>query len=88
MKDDLLPQCVQTRGERFFYFSVFYMNAKDVGIALLIVVIWGANFVALRLGLNGVPPMFLVFTRFVLSALPAVFFVRRPNVAFKVLAGV
>ncbi|NJO24404.1 MAG: EamA family transporter, partial [Sphingomonadales bacterium] len=29
--------------------------------------------------------MFLVFTRFVLSAVPAVFFVRRPNVAFKYL---
>jgi O-acetylserine/cysteine efflux transporter len=61
------------------------MNARDVAIALAIVVIWGVNFVALRLGLDGVPPMFLVFTRFVLSAIPAVFFVRRPNVAFKYL---
>jgi O-acetylserine/cysteine efflux transporter len=73
--------CANTGREVF----IFLMNAKDVGVALLIVLIWGVNFVALRLGLNGVPPMFLVFTRFVLSAIPAVFFVKRPNVAFKYL---
>ena len=61
------------------------MNTKDLVVALMIVVIWGVNFVALRLGLNGVPPMFLVFTRFVLSAIPAVFFIKRPNVPFRYL---
>lgn len=54
------------------------MNARDILIALVIIAIWGTNFVALRVGLNGVPPMLLVSARFALSAFPAVFLVKRP----------
>jgi O-acetylserine/cysteine efflux transporter len=61
------------------------MRAKDLIIILAVVVIWGVNFVALRVGLNGVPPMLLVCLRFVLSALPAVFLVRRPATPFRYL---
>jgi len=56
------------------------MSAQDVGLILAVIVVWGVNFVALRVGLNGVPPMLLVCFRFVLSALPALFFVKRPTV--------
>lgn len=59
------------------------MNLKDVLVAMLIVVIWGTNFVALRVGLNGVPPMLLVAARFTLSAIPAVFLIRRPAVPWR-----
>jgi len=56
------------------------MNRKDFVLALLVVTIWGANFTVIKLGLGGVPPMLLVALRFVLAALPAVFFVKRPAV--------
>lgn len=56
------------------------MDAREISVALLIVAIWGTNFVALRVGLNGVPPMLLVAARFTLSAFPAVLFVKRPQV--------
>ena len=63
------------------------MTAQDLSIILLVVVIWGVNFVALRIGLNGMPPMLLVCLRFVLSALPAVFFVKRPQVQWRYVIG-
>jgi O-acetylserine/cysteine efflux transporter len=50
--------------------------------ALGIVAIWGVNFVAIRLGIQGIPPIFLCVMRFILAAFPAVFFIRRPAVPF------
>ncbi len=63
------------------------MSAQDLVIILAVVVIWGINFVALRVGLDGVPPMLLVCLRFVLCALPAVFFVKRPQVQWRYVVG-
>lgn len=56
------------------------MAARDVGLALLVVVVWGANFTVIKIGLDGVPPMVLAAVRYVVVALPAVFFVPRPNI--------
>jgi O-acetylserine/cysteine efflux transporter len=49
-------------------------------LALLIVAIWGSNFVAIKLALHDVPPLLLGTLRFVFVALPAVFFLRRPAI--------
>lgn len=46
--------------------------------ALLIMLIWGCNFVAIRYGLDEQPPLFLTFLRFLFSAVPAVFFLHPP----------
>jgi O-acetylserine/cysteine efflux transporter len=56
------------------------MNRRDVSLALVVVTIWGANFTVIKLGLAGVPPMLLASLRFLLAALPAIFFVRPPEV--------
>jgi O-acetylserine/cysteine efflux transporter len=52
-------------------------------LSLLVVSIWGMNFVAIRLGLDGFPPLFLVFIRFFLTSIPAIFFIKRPKIPFK-----
>ena len=52
-------------------------------LALLVVATWGINFVVIKVGLHGVPPFLLASLRFVLAAFPAVFLVKRPNVAFR-----
>jgi O-acetylserine/cysteine efflux transporter len=57
------------------------MNRRDFVLAVLVVIIWGATFTVIKLGLGGMPPMLLVAFRFVFAALPAIFFVRRPAVA-------
>lgn len=49
-----------------------------VPAALAVTAIWGFNFVVIAVGLKGVPPLLLAALRFVLSALPAVFFVPFP----------
>ncbi len=59
------------------------MKKKDFFIALLVVIVWGANFTAIRLGLDGVPSMLLVAIRYTLVVFPAIFFVKKPDVSWK-----
>jgi O-acetylserine/cysteine efflux transporter len=49
-------------------------------LALLIVTIWGSNFVAIKLALQDLPPLLLCALRFLFVAIPAVFFLPRPAV--------
>ena len=54
-------------------------------LALLIVTIWGSNFVAIKLALRDLPPLLLCTLRFVFVAIPAVFFLPRPAVPVRML---
>ncbi|CBW74402.1 Cysteine/acetylserine efflux protein [Mycetohabitans rhizoxinica HKI 454] len=56
------------------------MSPKDLLLAFVVIAVWGVNFVVIKVGLHGLPPMLLGALRFLLSAFPAVFFVRRPAV--------
>lgn len=51
-------------------------------LALLVVAIWGSNFVAIKLALADLPPLLLCALRFVGVSLPLVFFVPRPAVTW------
>jgi len=64
------------------------MNRKDIGLAVLVVAIWGFNFVVIKVGLKEIPPILLCALRFFLSAFPAVFFIKRPAVPFRSVIGV
>ena len=55
------------------------MSARHLLLALLVMVIWGFNFVVTRLALDHYPPMLLVALRFALAALPCLA-IARPNV--------
>lgn len=59
------------------------LAARDLVLALLAVSIWASNFVVIRWGLDRVPPFTLATFRFLFSAFPAVFFVRRPSVPWR-----
>lgn len=59
------------------------MKRKDFILAILVIIIWGANFTVIKLGLGGVPPMLLVTLRFTLVAFPAVFFIKPPKMSLK-----
>lgn len=52
-------------------------------VALLIVTIWGTNFVAIKLALHDIPPFLLAAIRFFFVAIPAVFVVPRPAVSLR-----
>jgi len=59
------------------------MSPRDLLLALIVVIAWGVNFVVIKVGLHGVPPMLLGALRFTLAALPAVFFVKRAQLAWR-----
>lgn len=63
------------------------MTRKDGLLALLVVVVWGLNFVVIKLGLHNMPPLMLAGLRFVLVAFPALLFVARPKVPLSLLLG-
>lgn len=56
------------------------MPLRDILLTLLVVFIWGASFVAIKFGVEEIPPILLTGLRFFFSAVPAVFFVARPRV--------
>ena len=59
------------------------MKRRDLILALLVVIVWGANFTVIKLGLAGIPPMLLVALRYTFAAVPAIFFVKRPDIGWK-----
>jgi len=63
------------------------MTRKDGLLALLVVVVWGLNFVVIKMGLHNMPPLLLAGLRFLLVAFPAMLFVARPKVPFRLLLG-
>lgn len=63
------------------------MTLPHLAAALLMVTIWGFNFVVIRWGLDGVPPVTLTLLRFALAAFPAVLFVRPPRAPWQLVAG-
>ncbi|WP_322091588.1 EamA family transporter [Paraburkholderia bannensis] len=59
------------------------MSPKDLLLALVVVLAWGVNFVVIKVGLHGVPPLLLGALRFTLAAFPAVLFVKRPKLPLR-----
>ncbi|WP_045310503.1 EamA family transporter [Lentzea aerocolonigenes] len=59
------------------------MNPRHVLLALFVAAIWGFNFVVLKVGLDEFPPILFSALRFLAAAVPAIFFVGRPRVAWR-----
>ncbi|WP_310630078.1 EamA family transporter [Paraburkholderia sp.] len=59
------------------------MSPKDLLLALVVVLAWGVNFVVIKVGLHGVPPLLLGALRFMLAAFPAILFVKRPKLPLR-----
>ncbi|QQQ75164.1 EamA family transporter [Saccharothrix sp. 6-C] len=59
------------------------MKPRHVAIAVLVATIWGVNFVVIKVGLRDFPPLFFSALRFLAAAVPALWFVGRPKVAWK-----
>ncbi|HUH61258.1 MAG TPA: EamA family transporter [Candidimonas sp.] len=61
------------------------MPLKDWLAALVVIVAWGLNFVVIKQGLSEIPPLLLGALRFILVAVPAVFFVKRPDLPWRII---
>jgi len=55
-------------------------------LAILVVVIWGLNFIFVSLALQEFSPLLLCAVRFLLASVPALFFIKFPSVTFKIIA--
>ncbi|MFZ6657609.1 EamA family transporter [Undibacterium sp. TJN19] len=62
------------------------MKPTHILAALLTVIIWGINFVVIKIGLQGLPPVLFTALRFVFAAVPLIFFIPRPQTAWKWIA--
>jgi O-acetylserine/cysteine efflux transporter len=63
------------------------MPVRHVFLALIVIVLWGANFIAIHFSLEQFPPLFLVAMRFLLVAVPVLLFIPRPKVKWRWLLG-
>lgn len=63
------------------------MTLRDIGIAGLIMLLWGVNFGFAKIGLAEFPPILLMALRFGLVALILVPFIRRPGVSWAQVIG-
>ncbi|MCL8249861.1 EamA family transporter [Aeromicrobium fastidiosum] len=64
------------------------MSLKHSLLAVGVMLLWGANFVVIDEGLDGVPPLLFLAMRFVLVAIPLVFFVPRPAASWQAVVAV
>lgn len=63
-----------------------HLPLRHLALTIMVMGFWGTNFVAVRFGLDVVPPALLSSLRFLLVSLPLVFFLPRPRVPLRLLA--
>lgn len=62
------------------------MPIRHVLLALLVVAIWGFNFVIIKLSVQELSPFLAATLRFLLAALPMVFFIKHPKTSWVLVA--
>jgi O-acetylserine/cysteine efflux transporter len=62
------------------------MPASHLLLALAVILVWGSNFVVIKLGLAELPPFLFATLRFAVSAFPFLLFIKRPAVPLRKLA--
>ncbi|TSA83162.1 EamA family transporter [Deinococcus detaillensis] len=63
------------------------MPLRSLLLALMITFIWGVNFVVIKLSVSEAPPLLVAALRFALAALPAIFFIPRPQMRWQTFLG-
>lgn len=59
------------------------MTTRDRLLGLTVVLLWGLNFLAIRIGLDHFPPFFFAALRFAVIAVPVLLFIPRPRVRMR-----
>ncbi|MDE1464935.1 EamA family transporter [Spartinivicinus poritis] len=62
------------------------MKTKHLLIAVAVTCLWGFNFSVIKLGIHAMDPFILAGLRFSFAAIPAIFFIKKPNVKISLLA--
>lgn len=64
------------------------MSARHVMMAIAVALIWGFNFIVIKLGLNAFPPLLFSALRFLCAALPAVLVIDRKHIPWRLIVQV
>ncbi|MEL7544427.1 MAG: EamA family transporter [Pseudomonadota bacterium] len=64
------------------------MKFNDNLLAILVAMVWGGSFVAIKIGVEYFPPLLFSALRFALAAFPLVFFLPPPNASWRVIFGI
>lgn len=64
------------------------MKPLHILLLVLVAALWGFNFVVIKLGLDNFPPLLFSALRFLFAAVPLVFFIRRPQVSWRLIIGI
>ena len=64
------------------------MTPAHIALAVLVAAVWGTNFIAMREGLDAFPPFLFSALRFLMAAVPWVFFIRFPAIRWTHLLGI
>src|SRR5436305_9937410 len=64
------------------------MPLRHAVLARVVAVYWAVNFVVIAIGLESFPPLLFAALRFGLTAVPAIFFVPRPDVRWRAVVAV
>lgn len=83
-RNAIRPCCARRPGNRPGVPST--LPVRHLLLALIVVAIWGSNFVAIKLALVDLPPLLLCAVRFVFVSVPLVFFLPRPAITWAQLA--
>jgi O-acetylserine/cysteine efflux transporter len=59
------------------------VSPRHLLLALGLAVVWGVNFVAIEVGIAHFPPLLFSAVRFLVAAVPAIFFLRSPGVPWR-----
>lgn len=61
------------------------MPLTHILLAVLVAIVWGVNFIFIKLSLDEFSPLLLCALRFLLASVPAIFFIKPPAVPFRII---
>ena len=61
------------------------MKLRDFGLLFALMALWGLNFSVIKLGVSTVHPLVLTALRFSAAVFPLIFFIKKPDVAWRYL---
>ena len=64
------------------------MGLVDIALLVLVAIVWGFNFVVIKIGIANFPPILFSALRFLFAALPLVFFLPRPAVSWRIVLSI
>src|SRR5438445_99407 len=64
------------------------MKFHHILFAVLVMAIWGGNFVVIKIGMDEVPPLFFGALRFLSASLPLLFFIKKPPVSWLIIISI